>query len=88
MAGEALSAKLSAALSAPPVGDAVGLNVRVTVQDEPPATWLNVEHVVEVIVKSPAFVPVMPGLLVKVREAVPVFMRVTIMEALVVPSGT
>jgi hypothetical protein len=85
--GEALSAKLSEAFSAAPVE---GVNVRVTTQLIPAATGVEVEQVVDpaTIAKSAALVPVMPGLLEKVREPVPVFVRVTIMEALVVPCGT
>lgn len=72
--GEALSAKFSEAFSAPTI-DAVSLTI--TVQLPPPeATGLAVVHVLELIVKSAAFVPVMPGLLVKLRAAVPVFVRV------------
>jgi hypothetical protein len=82
--GEALSAKLSVASSAPTTE---GLKVRLTVHDEPAVTGLAVEQVVEVIVKSLAFVPARPGLLLKVSVAVPVFVRVTVMEGLVEPTA-
>jgi hypothetical protein len=84
--GVALSEKFREALSEDPVE---GLNVRVTVQVPVTAgTGMLGTHVVEVIVKSAANVPVMPGLLVNTTAAVPVLARFTICCELVVPSLT
>jgi hypothetical protein len=83
--GVALSAKFNEAFSAPPVE---GLNVSFTVQVPPAATGFAGKQVLEAIAKSPAFVPVTEGVLVKVSDALPVFIRVTVICALVVPSGT
>jgi hypothetical protein len=78
-----LSTKLSEAISPDVV---VGLNVSVTVQFEPPATWEAVEQVIELIGKSAAFAPVTVGLLAKVNGAPPVFVSVTFIGALVAPT--
>ncbi len=79
-----MSAKFSVALSAPPVE---GLKVSVTVQVPPPeATGVPDIQVAAVIAKSAAFVPEMPGLLLKLRAPLPVFVRVTVIVGLVVPS--
>ncbi len=79
-----MSAKLSAALSPAAVD---GLNVIVTVQLPPEATGAAVEQVeAAVLVKSAAFAPVMLGLDVKVSDAFPVFISVTVITALVIPS--
>jgi hypothetical protein len=83
--GTALSVKFSEALSAPAVE---GLNVSLTVQLPPPATGLAGKHRLEVIAKSPAFAPVMDGMLPNVSVPVPVFIRVSVTCALVVPSST
>ena len=84
VAGEALSAKLSVAVSA--IGGTDGENRTVTVQLNPTAIEfaLPVRQVVEVIVKSAAFVPVIPGLLENVNEPDPdpQFVSVTVREAL------
>src|SRR5208282_3844765 len=83
--GDALSAKPSEADSPAAVD---GLNVSVTVQFAPAATWLAVEQVAAVMAKSAAFAPERPGLLEKVSEALPTFIKVTVIGALVGPSGT
>ncbi len=85
VAGEALSAKLSVAVSKPSVE---GVKVRETVHVPPPAaTTLMVEQVAAVIAKSGPYLPVTFGLLLKIREALPVFVSVTIDTGLVVPCG-
>ncbi len=85
--GVALSARLREALSAPEV---VGLKVTVTMQVVPGATDTAVEQVVEpaTITKSIAFVPVIDGLLAKFRALEPMFVSVTVIPALVIPSTT
>jgi hypothetical protein len=83
--GVALSAKVSEALSADVVE---GLNVSVTVQLAPAFTGAAVEHVADTILKSAAFVPEMAGLLLKISDPVPVFIRVTVTCPLVPPCGT
>ena len=51
----------------------------ITAQLPPPeATGVPVTQLLEVMTKSAAFVPVMPGLLVKFNAAVPVLVRVTV----------
>ncbi len=85
VAGVALSAKLSDADSAAKVE---GLNVIVTVQLPPAATWFTVEQVMELIAKSAAFAPVTVGLLEKMSGPVPVFISVIGNGALVAPWGT
>ena len=51
----------------------------ITAQLPPPeATGVPVTQLLEVMAKSAAFVPVMPGLLVKFNAAVPVLVRVTV----------
>ena len=80
--GVALSAKFSVALSPATVD---GANVSVTVQLAPAATCDAVEQVEDTITKSDAFVPVRFGLLVNVNDALPVFIRVTIIWVLVAP---
>jgi len=64
-----------------------GLNVRVTVQLPPAATGAAVEQVAAVLVKSAAFAPETTGLDVKLSGAVPVFISVTVIPGLVVPSS-
>lgn len=71
--------------------DAVeGLNVIVTVQLPPATTEFRVEQVAEVIVKSPGFDPGRPmaGATVKLSARFPVFIRVTVWDALVTPCWT
>jgi len=63
-----------------------GVNVSVTVQAALTATWFAVEHVAPVMAKSPAFAPERDGLREKVSDAVPVFVNVTVIGALVTPS--
>jgi len=85
--GVALSAKFSDAFSARAVE---GVKVSATTQLAFAATGDAVEHVVipATIVKSAAFVPISDGLLVKESWAFPVFIRVTVIWALVEPFGT
>jgi len=83
--GVALSAKPRAAVSAEVVD---GLKVTVTVQLALVISGLAVEQVAPVIAKSASFVPVMAGLLVKMSDSVPTFIRITVMAVLVAPSGT
>lgn len=82
MDGEALSEKFSVAFSDP--GGTEGVNLTVTVQLIPTEREfpLPAMHVVAVMIKSAAFVPVMPGLLLKVKDPLPEpqFVRVTVME--------
>ncbi len=58
-----------------------------TVQFPPIATGDAVEQVSAVIAKSAAFAPVTAGLLLKVSDALPVFISVTVIAGLVVPFG-
>jgi len=62
-----------------------GLNVTMTVQLPPATTGVATEQVVAVMAKSAAFVPDTDGAAVKFRGAVPVFISVTVIAALVTP---
>ena len=87
----ALSVKVREALAAP-VAD--GLNVTDTTQLAPGASTSPPAQVVEAatMVNAAAFVPLRPGfaspLLVKVSDAVPVFVRRTVAASPVPPTGT
>src|SRR5271170_6255994 len=83
--GLALSAKFREAVS---MDGVEGFRVRVTVQGATAATWLVVEQVILVMEKSIAFAPETEGLELKVSDAEPVFVKVTVMGALVTPSAT
>jgi hypothetical protein len=82
MFGVALSAKTREALSACTVE---GVNLRVTVQLDPPGTGLAVEQVALEMAKSAKLVPVTVGLLVNVSDPLPVFISVTVIAGLVTP---
>lgn len=79
----ALSLKLSVAVKVPA---AVGLKVNVTTQEAPTANVPLPTHDVAPW-KSEPLVPVIVGLLVKVRVAVPVFLIVTVCEADAAPTA-
>lgn len=78
----ALSVMLIAALRAPV---AVGLKCALTVQLAPAAS--DAPQVVAVLAKSPALVPVI-AIELMVRELAPEFLTVTVLTALVTPTGT
>jgi hypothetical protein len=80
-----LSVKFNAAIS--PVVVA-GLKVTITLQLLPAVTGFAVEQAEEEIAKSPAFGPLIDGLAENTSEALPVFIKVTVMGALVTPCGS
>jgi hypothetical protein len=66
----------------------VGVNVTETVHVPFGATCPSVGQVLEVRAKSAAFAPVMVGLPLKVSGALPVFVTVTVIGELGIPTGT
>jgi len=82
--GDALSEKFNVAFSTPTIE---GLNVRVTVQEPPVETMVAGEQVLDAMAKSAAFGPETEGFPVKESGALPPFIKVTGIAALVVPSS-